>query len=286
MVAVDLHAEEMRATWDYWSQAYDRGEGIGFATPGMGAAWLADMGRLFGHPAADPTAPRLRILDLASGTGQLTLTLARLGHHVQALDLSPAMLRAAEAKAGALGLPVSFHRGEAHALPFADGSFDAVVSKMLLWTLYDPESAVVEWRRVTAPGGRVMGIDALWFGRQTVAEHVAWPAYRCWVALVQARDRLRLRLRRGAFPGPPPPPRPSSEQPPGRRWTSTDPIVGIFTASGDERPSLDWLTSVNQRIRLEQGPLRCQVRRQKPFFVVTAVRPGSAEPGGGTSIVG
>lgn len=271
MTAVDVHADEMRRTWDYWSQAYDTGGGIGFASPAMEAAWLADASRLFGHPAADGTPP-LRILDLACGTGQLTLTLARLGHQVSAVDLSPAMLRRAGAKAGQLGLPVAFVRGEVHALPFPDGAFDVVVSKMLLWTLYEPELAMAEWSRVVADGGRVVGIDAIWFGRQATLEHLAWPAYLCRVGALRARDRWRLR--HGSFPAPPPP---SARKPPGRRWTGTDEVRALFACSGDLSPTLAWLTAVDHQMRLDHGPVHRQIRRTKPFFAVAAVprRPGT-----------
>ncbi|MGH8908191.1 MAG: class I SAM-dependent methyltransferase [Egibacteraceae bacterium] len=41
------------------------------------------------------------------------------------------------------------------------------VSRMVLWTLYDPPRALLEWRRVVSPGGRIVVIDGLWFATPT-----------------------------------------------------------------------------------------------------------------------
>jgi SAM-dependent methyltransferase len=103
--------------------------------------------------------PGMRILDLASGTGQPALDLARAtGPTGQAIatDLSPAMLAVAEEHARAAGLAnVAFHQADAEQLPFPDGSFDAVTSRLGAMYFVDVQRALGEIRRVLRPGGHV-----------------------------------------------------------------------------------------------------------------------------------
>lgn len=67
-----------------------------------------------------------RILDVGCGTGRHSLELARRGYEVVGLDLSPAMLRQAQAKAAAQGLAVSFVRGDARHLGY-NAAFDVAI---------------------------------------------------------------------------------------------------------------------------------------------------------------
>ncbi|MFN8515704.1 MAG: methyltransferase domain-containing protein [Thermomicrobiales bacterium] len=103
--------------------------------------------------------PGLRVLDLASGTGQPSLDLARAvgaTGHVTATDLSPAMLATAERNAGEAGLAnIAFRQVDAEALPFPDESFDVVTSRLGAMYFVDFQRALAEIRRVLKPGGRV-----------------------------------------------------------------------------------------------------------------------------------
>src|SRR5947208_15238059 len=78
-----------------------------------------------------PLAGR-RVLDVGTGTGRAAITLARRGARVTGVDASSEMLDVARARAAAAGAEVRFEAGDAHALPFADRSFDAVVSLRVL----------------------------------------------------------------------------------------------------------------------------------------------------------
>jgi SAM-dependent methyltransferase len=89
-----------------------------------------------------------RILDLGCGNGQLTARLAATGARVTGVDLSPEMVAAARA----LGLEAEVANAEA--LPFADGSFDAVFSNAALHWVRDHDAMQAEVYRVLKPGGR------------------------------------------------------------------------------------------------------------------------------------
>ncbi|BBO82300.1 SAM-dependent methyltransferase [Desulfosarcina ovata subsp. sediminis] len=107
-------------------------------------------------------APGKRALDIGTGTGQLAVYLARAGYEVTAIDISEAMIAEARRYAADQQLQIDFQTGDAESLDFADQSVDVIVSRNLLWTLPRPYQALMEWRRVLKPGGRLMLSDGLW----------------------------------------------------------------------------------------------------------------------------
>jgi ubiquinone/menaquinone biosynthesis C-methylase UbiE len=95
-----------------------------------------------------------RVLDVACGTGVVArAAAARVGPSgsVVGVDLSEAML----AVARRVRPDLTWRQGDAAALPFGDGDFDAVVSQMAMMFFPDPLRALREMRRVAAPGGAV-----------------------------------------------------------------------------------------------------------------------------------
>jgi ubiquinone/menaquinone biosynthesis C-methylase UbiE len=102
--------------------------------------------------------PGLHILDLASGTGDPALTLARrVGDtgQVTATDFSKGMLEIAQQNAHAADLKnMIFHHADVHALPFADQTFDAVTCRLGAMYFWDCSQAFREIYRVLKPGGR------------------------------------------------------------------------------------------------------------------------------------
>jgi ubiquinone/menaquinone biosynthesis C-methylase UbiE len=103
--------------------------------------------------------PGERFLDVATGTGEVALRAARAGAAVSALDLAPALLEQARAKAVAEGLAIDWVEGNAQELPYDSGSFDAVASNFGVIFAPEPEAAAAELGRVCASGGR-LGITA------------------------------------------------------------------------------------------------------------------------------
>ena len=96
-----------------------------------------------------------RVLDVAAGNGNVALAAARRGCDVVATDYVPALLERARERAAAERLLMELREADAEALPFPDGSFDAVVSTFGVMFTPDQERAAAELMRVCRPGGRI-----------------------------------------------------------------------------------------------------------------------------------
>ena len=109
-------------------------------------------GRLVG-PLLDAAAvgPGSRVLDLATGPGYVAAGASGRGASVVGVDVAPAMVRLARQ----LHPDIDFRQADAEALPFEDGSFDAVVTNFVVPHLGRPERAVGELVRVLQDGGRL-----------------------------------------------------------------------------------------------------------------------------------
>ncbi len=99
--------------------------------------------------------PGERVLDVACGTGNLTLPAARGGAVVVGVDIAPNLLATGRQRAGQEGLNIQFDEGNAEALPYADGSFDTVISMFGAMFAPRPERVASELLRVVRPGGRI-----------------------------------------------------------------------------------------------------------------------------------
>ena len=96
-----------------------------------------------------------RILDLATGTGWTSRALARSGATVIGVDFADGVLQSARELADAEGLAIDYRLGNAEALPFTDGEFDAVASTSGVIFASNPEAAASELARITHPGSRI-----------------------------------------------------------------------------------------------------------------------------------
>lgn len=96
-----------------------------------------------------------RVLDVAAGNGNATLAAARRFGRVTSTDFVAALLDRGRARAEAEGAEVEFREADAEALPFADASFDVVLSSFGVMFTPDQETAAREMARVLRPGGRI-----------------------------------------------------------------------------------------------------------------------------------
>jgi len=96
-----------------------------------------------------------RVLDVAAGNGNATLAAARRGCKVTSTDYVSTLLERGAQRAHAEHLDVKFQVADAEALPFADASFDAVLSTFGVMFAPDQERAASELARVCRPGGRI-----------------------------------------------------------------------------------------------------------------------------------
>jgi SAM-dependent methyltransferase len=95
------------------------------------------------------------VLDVACGSGTAALVAARRYCNVTGLDYVPALIERARRRAAADGLDAEFVTGDAQALPFADASFDVVLSVYGVQFAPDQERAAAEMLRVCRPGGTI-----------------------------------------------------------------------------------------------------------------------------------
>jgi demethylmenaquinone methyltransferase / 2-methoxy-6-polyprenyl-1,4-benzoquinol methylase len=107
--------------------------------------------------------PGMRTLDVAGGTGDIAFRILRRapGAEVTVLDLTEAMLAAGRARAERTGLGerLSWVAGDAEALPFPSGRFDAYTIAFGIRNVAAIEAALAEARRVLRPGGRFLALE-------------------------------------------------------------------------------------------------------------------------------
>jgi 2-polyprenyl-3-methyl-5-hydroxy-6-metoxy-1,4-benzoquinol methylase len=108
-----------------------------------------------------PPAPA-PILDIGCGTGSLSVVLAGQGYQVTGIDLSPAMLAQAEAKATAQGCSIDFLVMDAAAPQLPVRHFAVIVCRHLLWALPEPALVLQRWIDLLKSNGRLVLIEGYW----------------------------------------------------------------------------------------------------------------------------
>ena len=108
----------------------------------------------------------MTVLDVACGSGNAALPAARAGTRVTGLDLVPKLLEQGRAKAAAEGLELEWLEGDAEELPFADDSFDRVLSTVGHMFAPRHQRVADEMARVCRPGGAI--VTATWTPEGTV----------------------------------------------------------------------------------------------------------------------
>jgi demethylmenaquinone methyltransferase/2-methoxy-6-polyprenyl-1,4-benzoquinol methylase len=161
-----LPDQQVRAMFDRIAGVYDLMNGV--MTAGLHHRWrsrAADLAK-----ASSST----RVLDVATGTGDLAIEMASRGADVVGMDFAPQMLAIARRKAPRL----RFEQGDAQALAYEDASFDAATVGFGARNFGDLRQGLSEMARVVRPGGRVVVLEittptkpplstffSLWFDR-------------------------------------------------------------------------------------------------------------------------
>lgn len=142
--------------------------------------------------------PGDRLLDVACGAGQIAVPAARAGVQVTGVDIAANLIEQARMRAAAEAVQVRFDEGDAEDLPYADASFDVVVSLIGAMFAPRPERVAAELLRVCRPGGRI--VMANWTPQgfvgqmfKTLAAHVPPPPLMA--PPVQWGDETRVRER-------------------------------------------------------------------------------------------
>ncbi|MFQ6107121.1 MAG: class I SAM-dependent methyltransferase [Thermoplasmata archaeon] len=121
-----------------------------------------------------------KVLDIGVGKGVTPCHLAeKYGCSVVGIDLSERMLEEARGRADRMGLSdrVSLGRGDAHNLPFADGTFDVVIIECVT-TILDKRKAFSEIHRVLRPGGTVGDLEMIW--RERPSKNAERDTFEVW----------------------------------------------------------------------------------------------------------
>ena len=144
-------------------------------------------------------APGSRVLDMATGTGAIALDLRRRGVDVVASDVTRAMLRRAQERAGSAAVSLDLIECTAEAPPFGDAAFDAITFAYLLRYVGDVPGTLESLGRLLKPGGVMASLDF------AVPRGVWNPLWRIYTgAVLPAGGRLFSRdwQEVGAFLGP------------------------------------------------------------------------------------
>jgi ubiquinone/menaquinone biosynthesis C-methylase UbiE len=143
---------ELEARYSKRASEYDRGHFCSSKDRYWHFVEIAALSRGLG------IASGVRVLDVAGGTGALSIALASLGAEVELVDISAPMIEQAEQEARRRDVRLSSRIASASALPFPDGTFDCVFSTRFLHNVPKAVHATYlrEMARVTKPGGIVL----------------------------------------------------------------------------------------------------------------------------------
>ena len=99
--------------------------------------------------------PGMKVLDVACGSGNLAIIAAQKGADVAGIDIADTLVEAAKQRADKLGLDIKFEQGDAEVMPYADDSFDVVMTMFGAMFAPRPDVTANELVRVCKPGGTI-----------------------------------------------------------------------------------------------------------------------------------
>lgn len=163
----DDHKEQIVHYWEKRSESFLEQRRSELANP-IAKRWMKEIEKQI------PAGRRLKILDVGCGAGFFSILLAKEGHEVFGIDLTPEMIENAIQLAEEENADCCFQVMDAENPMFADETFDVVISRNLTWTLPNAEHAYGEWMRVLKTGGVLLNFDAN-YGKEDVADTKGLP---------------------------------------------------------------------------------------------------------------
>lgn len=149
----DDRKEQIVHYWEKRSESFLEQRRSELANP-IAKRWMKEIEKQI------PAGRRLKILDVGCGAGFFSILLAKEGHEVFGIDLTPEMIENAIQLAEEENADCCFQVMDAENPMFADETFDVVISRNLTWTLPNAEHAYGEWVRVLKTGGVLLNFDA------------------------------------------------------------------------------------------------------------------------------
>lgn len=149
----DDRKEQIVHYWEKRSESFLEQRRSELANP-IAKRWMKEIEKQI------PAGRRLKILDVGCGAGFFSILLAKEGHEVFGIDLTPEMIENAIQLAEEENADCCFQVMDAENPMFADETFDVVISRNLTWTLPNAEHAYGEWMRVLKTGGALLNFDA------------------------------------------------------------------------------------------------------------------------------
>ena len=177
--------QEIESTWTQDSEDYDEIIRDQLSDKKEVEHWMTELKSVLGEQP-------LHILDVGCGPGFLSILLARLGHHVKAIDGSQGMLQCAAANFQREGMEIPVQMEDAVKLPEERAeSYDVILSRDVVWTLYDPSEAFARWKEVLKPEGRVIFYDGDYQRDLNFFKKFMWKALAQLLILVTERKVIR-----------------------------------------------------------------------------------------------
>ncbi len=146
---------DTRQYWDAAALSFDDEPDHGLRDPLIRAHWTIFLQAHLPHGNAT-------VLDIGCGTGSLSVAIAALGHQVTGIDLSPAMIALAKAKAEKLALQIEFQVMEAAFPQLLPQHYEVIICRHLLWALPNPKGVLQRWAELLKPPGRLILMEGFW----------------------------------------------------------------------------------------------------------------------------
>lgn len=186
----DDRKEQIVHYWEKRSESFLEQRRSELANP-IAKRWMKEIEKQI------PAGRRLKILDVGCGAGFFSILLAKEGHEVFGIDLTPEMIENAIQLAEEENADCCFQVMDAENPMFADETFDVVISRNLTWTLPNAEHAYGEWMRVLKTDGVLLNFDAN-YGKEDVADTKGLPEahahFKVGNEMLEECERIKAQL--------------------------------------------------------------------------------------------